>query len=153
MPLNDERKRTEAKKVMQMVSRRLISKLSKGLPFPPATRNHRQDDFDFEKILDHNRALESQLTPALHANELLESELTKGKVFLEAEEAALAELETNARTEAAVRKDAGRKLHSLLLSNDSKVEKDGINESIGLGENYSLLPFTDVVSSRYATVF
>lgn len=146
--LNDERKRTEANKVMQMVSRRLISKISKGLPFPPGRRNHREDDFDFEKILDHNRALESQLTPALHANELLESELAKGKVFLESEEAALAELEINAKTEAAVRKGAGRKVHSLLLSNDSKVEKDGMNENIGLGEDYSILPFTHAVSSR-----
>jgi hypothetical protein len=28
------------------------------------------------------------------------------------------------------------------------VEKDGMNENIGLGEDYSILPFTHAVSSR-----
>jgi hypothetical protein len=73
--LTNDQKRTQASTALQMVSRRLVSKISKGLPFPQGTRNHQEDDFDFEKILDHNRALEAHLTPALHANELLECEL------------------------------------------------------------------------------
>ena len=146
--LNDERKKTDANKVMQMVSRRLISKISKGLPFPPGTHSHREDEFDFEKILDHCKTLESQLTPALHSNELLESEVAKEKALLESEEEALTELETNAKTEASMRKEAGRKLHSLLLSNKSKVETDAINDHIGLREDYRILSFTHAVSLR-----
>jgi hypothetical protein len=151
--LNDERKRTDANKVMQMVSRRLIGKISKGLPFPQGTRSNREDEFDFEKILDHCRTLESQLTPTLHSNGLLESEVAKEKALLESEEEALTELETNARTEASVRKEAGRKLHSLLFSNNPKVETDAINDHIGLREDYSRLSFTHTVSLRSSATF
>jgi hypothetical protein len=143
--INDEIKRKEALKVMNLVARRLINKVSKGLPFPPATRTHREDDFDFEKILDHNRALELLLTPSLHANELLESELVTVKASLESDEDFLAELETNARSEAAIRKAAGRKLHPLLASNSTN---DAQNDQIGLREEHTILPFTQTVSLR-----
>src|SRR5712672_2966686 len=46
---NDERKKMQSSTALQMISRRLVSKISKGLPFPQGTRNHREDDFDFEK--------------------------------------------------------------------------------------------------------
>jgi hypothetical protein len=143
--LNDDRKRTEANTAMQMVSRRLTSKISKGLPFPRGTRNHRDDDFDFEKILDHNRALEAQLTSALHANELLEAELSKEAALLVSEKAALVKLETNARSQAAIRKQSGRKMHSLLLSDDSAVEDD-LKDHIGLAEDHSALTLSLGVS-------
>jgi hypothetical protein len=130
--LNDEHRRTQSSTALEMVSRRLVRKLSRGLPFPQGTRNHREDDFDFEKILDHSRAIESQLTPALHANELLEAEIRKETALLQSEKAALAELEANAKTEASKRREAGRKLHSLLQANDSTMEEDDLRDQIGL---------------------
>lgn len=147
--LNDDRKRTEANTAMQMVSRRLTSKISKGLPFPRGTRNHRDDDFDFEKILDHNRALEAQLTSALHANKLLEAELSKEAALLVSEKAALVKLETNAKSEAAIRKQSGRKMHSLLLSDDSAMMEDDIKDHIGLRDDHSALPLSLGVSPLF----
>ena len=144
--LNDDRKRTEANTTLHMISRRLISKISKGLPFPPAMRNNREDDFDFEKILDHNRALEAQLTPALHANELLEAELAKEMEYFESDQAGLAKLEANAKSEATVRKDAGRRLHSLLHS-DSMIQEADLRDHLGLRDVLqSVLPFSYTVS-------
>jgi hypothetical protein len=140
--LNDERKRTQASTALQMVSRRLVSKISKGLPFPQGARNRREDDFDFEKILNHNRDLEAQLTPILHANELLDSELKKEAARLEEEKEALLELETNAKTEATRRKEAGRKVHSLLQSGDSVTTEDGLKDRIGFAVGSNHLPLS-----------
>ena len=138
----DEHRRIQASTALEMVSRRLVSKLSKGLPFPQGTRNHREDDFDFEKILDHNRALESQLTPTLHASEILEAEIHKETALLESEQAALAELDANAKFEASKRKEAGRKLHSLLQTDDSTVEEEGLKSQIGLDFDRNSPPLT-----------
>ncbi|KAH8599133.1 centromere protein Q [Bisporella sp. PMI_857] len=114
-----------------MVSRRLVRKISKGLPFPQGTQRNREDDFDFEKVLDHNRSLESLLTPVLHANALLEAELARETALLEVEESSLKELETNAKTEASLRKEAGRKVHFLLQANNLAPE-DELMDNIGL---------------------
>jgi CENP-Q, a CENPA-CAD centromere complex subunit len=130
---NDERKRAQSSTALQMISRRLVSKISKGLPFPQGTRNHREDDFDFEKILDHNRALEAQLTPALHANELLEAQLSKEMALLESEQKGLADLEANAKIETALRGQAARKLHSLLQPDGGTFAIEALKDDIGLG--------------------
>ncbi|KAH7351004.1 CENP-Q, a CENPA-CAD centromere complex subunit-domain-containing protein [Rhexocercosporidium sp. MPI-PUGE-AT-0058] len=130
--LNDERKKTQASTALGGISRKLITKISRGIPFPPGTRNHREDDFDFEKILDHNRALEAQLTPALHSNELLEAELNKEMARLESDMETLAKLEKNAKTEASVRNQAGRKLHSVLQPDSSTRDIEVLNDDIGL---------------------
>ncbi|KAH7419787.1 CENP-Q, a CENPA-CAD centromere complex subunit-domain-containing protein [Cadophora sp. MPI-SDFR-AT-0126] len=130
--LSDERKKTQASTAVEVVSRKLVKKFSRGLPFPPGTRNHREDDFDFEKILDHNRALEAQLTPALHSSQLLEAELSKELAKLEADKEFLAELETNAKAEALVRNQAARKLHSVLKEDDSIGGIELLKDDIGL---------------------
>ncbi|KUJ18224.1 uncharacterized protein LY89DRAFT_42537 [Mollisia scopiformis] len=130
--LNEERKRIQASTALQMVSRRLTTKISKGLPFPQATRSRREDDFDFEKILDHNRALEAQLTPALHGNELLEAELAKERAWLDADKNVLADLEKNAKSEATTRKQAARKMHALLQSDESLLETEALRDDIGM---------------------
>jgi hypothetical protein len=129
---NDERKKTQSSTALQMLSRRLVRKISKGLPFPQGTRNHREDDFDFEKILDHNRALEAQLTPALHANELLEARVKKELALLESDRETLITLEANAKTESALRSEAARKLHSLLQPQDGILEIEGLKDDVGL---------------------
>lgn len=129
--LGDERRRTQASTALQMVSRRLVSKISRGLPFPQSTGARREDDFDFEKILDHSRDLEAQLTTALHANDLLASELRKETAHLKAEEDVLLQLETNAKTEATRRREAGRKLHMLLQAKDLTATGDVLEEETG----------------------
>lgn len=147
--LADERKRTQASTALEMVSRRLISKISKGLPFPPSSGNRRDDDLDFEKILDQSRDLEAQLTLALHANHLLESELSKETAQLEAEEDALAQLETNAKTEASRRKEAGRKLHSLLQVEDLGTADARLREEMGVVASRYDAPLSLVISLTY----
>jgi hypothetical protein len=129
---NDERKKMQSSTALQMISRRLIGKISKGLPFPQGTRNHREDDFDYEKILDHNRALEAQLNPALHANALLEAQVSKELALLESESEGLATLEVNAKKEAALRKGAARRLHSLLHIHEEFTEIEGWKDDAGL---------------------
>lgn len=129
MPLND-RKRNQASAAIHMVTRKLVKMISKGLPFPPGSRGQCEDfEFDFERILDNNRALDAQLTPALHANELLEAELSKEKTFLESERAGLADLEVNAKSESLRRKQAARKVHALLQPEDVK---EVLGEEFGL---------------------
>jgi hypothetical protein len=149
--LSDEQKRTQASTALQMVSRRLIGKISKGLPFPRSTSNRREDDFDFEKILDHSRDMEAQLTLALHANDLLESELRKETAHLEAEEEALLQLETNAKREATRRKEAGRKLHLLLQSEDMTPKEDGLKDRTGLAVDHQDVPLSLVNLTPYPT--
>jgi len=143
--VKDDRRRTQASTALQMVSRRLVGKISKGLPFPPETRTRVEDDFNFEKIINHNRALETQLTPALHANNILEAELNKEISLLESEQAALVELETNSKTETSIRKQAGRKLHPLLVSANYIRGGDDLRIAIGLyGKDSAPLSSLDV---------
>jgi hypothetical protein len=151
--INDERKKQQASDSLKAITRNVIGKISRGMPFPQGTRNHREDDFDFEKILDHNRALESRLTPILHANELLEAELKKEKALLESEEAYLEELETNVKDQALKWKQDSRRVH-LLLRTEDKMDEDDLMDTIGIDAEsaiplsldvsfYSLrLPFT-----------
>jgi hypothetical protein len=147
--LNNDKKRSEANTALHMISRKLIRKVSKGLPFPPPMRHSREDDFDFENILDYNRALEGQLTPALHANELLESELAKETALLESEQASLVDLEANAKSEATVRQDSRRRLHSLLRSDSMMINGNGL-EDLGLRDIFhDTLPFSHAVSLTF----
>jgi hypothetical protein len=137
--LKEEHKRSQASSALQMTSHKLVKKISRGVPFPHGTQPQREDDFNFEKVLDHNRALEAQLTPALHANELLEDELRKETTLLESEKAILAELEANAKAAAASRKQAERKLHPLLQSEDSTADKEELGS-----RQHSVVPISGV---------
>ncbi|CCU77184.1 hypothetical protein BGHDH14_bgh03859 [Blumeria hordei DH14] len=124
------KRRTEIGLVLQQISRRLINKLSNGALFPISHRKN-QENFNFEKILDKNKLLENHLTPILHTNELLETELNKELAWLEIEEEKLGELETNAKTERVSRNEASRKLHAVLQKNLSKTSLD-LEDQIGL---------------------
>lgn len=128
--LRDEHRRTQTSTVLQMISRRLVSKISKGLPFPPGTNRQREDDFNFEKIINRNSVLDSQLTAAIDGNKLLDASLSNEMALLESETAALSELETNAKAEARKMKQTERKLHPLLQP-DGSTAKDGMDD-IGL---------------------
>ncbi|TGO66273.1 hypothetical protein BOTNAR_0064g00100 [Botryotinia narcissicola] len=134
LQIRDERKKTQASTAIQMISRRLLNRVRKGMPFPKGTRTNPEDDFDFEKILDYNRALENKLTPILHSNDLLEAELRKEEILLESEERYLAELEANAKDEATSRRQAARKSHPLLQFEIDSTQKV-LNDNIGVDEN------------------
>lgn len=134
LQIHDERKKTQASTAIQMISRRLLNRVRKGMPFPKGIRASREDEFDFEKILDYNRALESQLTPVLHSNDLLEAELRKEEILLENEEKYLAEMEANAKDEAISRRQAARKAHPLLQIEGHSTHKN-LNDTIGISED------------------
>jgi hypothetical protein len=138
-------RKTQVSTALQMVSRKLKRKLERGLPFPQGVRHVREDEFDFEKILDLNRSLEAQLTPTIHANRLLEAELSKESAILISEKDALAELEENAKSQALKRKQAGRKLHPLLQPNECATTKDDFDGHFSLGVQ-QCLPFAFSVS-------
>lgn len=131
--VKDDRKKSQASVALKSISRKLVKKLSRGLPFPLATGRTREEDFDFERILDNSRALESQLTPAIHANELLEAELRKEMARLESDEQNLAVLEANAKSEAALRNDTSRSIHPL-LHGDLSYEASSFQLDVGLEE-------------------
>ncbi|KAG4026120.1 hypothetical protein MFRU_045g00650 [Monilinia fructicola] len=133
LQIHDGRKKTQASTAIQMIGRRLLNRVRKGMPFPKGTKTNPEDDFDFEKILDYNRALEAQLTPVLHSNDLLEAELRKEEILLESEEKYLAELESNAKAEATSRRQAARKAHPLLQFQVDGSRK-GLNDNIGISE-------------------
>jgi len=144
MRLRDERKRTQASTAVQMVIRRLDRKLTRGLPFPPSTRVQREEDFDFEKILDSNRLLESQLTPILHSIELLKAETAKEEELLEVERERLALLEENAKSEASRRKQAAKKLHPILQVDNDEAKAEEFKEDIGLAEANPRISLSDI---------
>jgi hypothetical protein len=131
MRLQDERKRTQASTAVQMVSRRLHRKLTRGQPFPPSTRLLPEEDFDFEKILDSSRALEARLTPTLHSIELLKAETAKEEALLEADTATLEALEANAKSEASRRRRSEKTLHDI-LRDDNKDTVESLVESSSL---------------------
>lgn len=130
MRLQDERKRTQASTAVQMVARRLQKKLSRGQPFPPATRALPEEDFNFEKILDSSRALEAQLTPLTHSIELLKAETAKEEALLEADMAALEALEANAKTEASRRKRTAKTLHDILRDDTNVKMENMVDDNI-----------------------
>lgn len=141
--LKDENKRTQASTALQMVSRRLLGKISKGLPFPASTTRQREDEFDFEKILDRKQVLECHLTSASDGNKLLDDSLSKELAWLESEGAALAELEANAKSEAMIMKQAERKLHPLLHSGED-AGLDGLDDL-----NLQIVPYLSVLDVSY----
>ncbi len=150
MRLQDERKRTQASTAVQMVSRRLHRKLTRGQPFPPSTRLLPEEDFDYEKILDSSRALETRLTPMLHSIELLNAETAKEEALLDADAATLEALEANAKAEASRRRRAEKTLHDI-LRDDSKDTVGKLVETSGLVHRKSQQRSLEVTSSIHLT--
>lgn len=115
--------REQARSVLSIVSRRLRSKLVKGMPFPPASAPSRstasgpksghEEDLDFERVVDAAQALEEQLDPLLHSVTLLKREVEKEEKLLEKDYAELRTLETNARAEARTWRERLKKSHPL----------------------------------------
>ncbi|KAI0125033.1 CENP-Q, a CENPA-CAD centromere complex subunit-domain-containing protein, partial [Xylariales sp. AK1849] len=133
--LNNLQKHAEATAALNAVSNRLRSKLTRGLPFPPATTAHRrEDDLEFERTIDGIQTLEAQLNPLLHSVGLLKKEKERAEKDLEREYKVLNSLSANARSEAKGRREQLRKMHALVPG----LKKGGhSNDPGGLGE---LLP-------------
>jgi hypothetical protein len=144
MRLQDERKRLQAITALQMVIRKLHRKIERGLPFPPSTRAQREEDFDFEKILDSSRQLEAQLTPALHSIELLKAEIRKEEALLEHENETLDKLERNAKAEKSRRKVEAKKFHSSLQVKDSIMKDEDFGDALKLADQKISVPLLDV---------
>lgn len=119
--LRDREKRYEdGHKVLQILANRLRSKLRKGMPFPPPTFKpaggraeglSHADELDFESIIDSIEALERTLNPVLDSIKLLEKEKSKEETALKEDYRQLTALEANARSEARVWTERGRKAH------------------------------------------
>ncbi|KAK2053519.1 hypothetical protein LY76DRAFT_581628 [Colletotrichum caudatum] len=124
----NEKRRDQAASAIRLVTKRLIKKLSRGLPFPPATapptgsrsaKKHdadggRAEELNFERVIEDVAALERQLDPLLHAVKLLKAEKERDERALEADYESLTTLEANARSEARNYKDNLRKTHVLV---------------------------------------
>ncbi|KAK1596623.1 CENP-Q, a CENPA-CAD centromere complex subunit-domain-containing protein, partial [Colletotrichum navitas] len=124
----NEKRRDQAASAIRLVTRRLTKKLSRGLPFPPATapptgsrssKKHdadggRTEELNFERVIENVAALEKQLDPLLHAIKLLKAEKERDERALEADYESLTTLEANARSEARNFKDNLRKTHVLV---------------------------------------
>jgi hypothetical protein len=90
------------------------------MPFPPPTFKPASrraeglghaDELNFESTVDSIEALERTLDPILDSIKLLEKEKTKEEAALKEDYKTLTTLEANARSEARVWKDRGRKAH------------------------------------------
>ncbi|CAK7270790.1 hypothetical protein SEPCBS57363_004279 [Sporothrix epigloea] len=128
-----ERRQEQTRQAISSVTRRLRSKLVKGIPFPPGTvvvtsrrrrrgANGQNDkvskgleaDFNYESAAEGAQALEQQLTPLQHAIALLERERKCEEDALEDDYAALRELETNAQADLRTWRERARKAHRLV---------------------------------------
>lgn len=136
MQIRDEKRRTQASAAIDSVIGRLGSKLRKGLPFPPVTGPHKEDEFNFEKVLDTTRALEAQLTPMLHSIKLLKAERNIEEHLLADDEANLEALEKNAKRAEQGRRQRSQKLHSL-LQEDTPMKLDELEDQAGYLEEKS----------------
>lgn len=141
------RRREHASAALGQISRRVRTKLAKGLPFPPPTggistranTGSYEDDFNFERTVDAVQAMENTLNPLLHSVGLLEKEIEREEDALAREYDALHKLETNAKAKAKEWKHRERREHVLAPGVKSKGDGDG-QESRGRLE---FVPATD----------
>ncbi|KAI9844561.1 MAG: hypothetical protein M1837_005520 [Sclerophora amabilis] len=120
--VKDDRREVEAQTTLNSLLQRLNTRVPR-MPFPPSTK---EIHFDYERLLARNRALEAQLTPAVHSIELFRSEVAKERQRLGADQARLDELKRNARTEESMHKRQAKKnlhplLHQAATLNDGEV--------------------------------
>ncbi|KAI1802581.1 CENP-Q, a CENPA-CAD centromere complex subunit-domain-containing protein [Daldinia bambusicola] len=136
---SNPQRHAQAAAALNAVSKRLCSKIARGLPFPPATTStRREEEFEFERTVSGIQALESQLDPLLHSVELLRREKERAELELDREYKALARLGANAQAEARERREQVRKMHvlvpekkpPLLPSSKSRGGVDSVGETV-----------------------
>lgn len=157
-----ERRQEQTRQAIAGVTRRLRSKLVKGIPFPPGTvhiasrRGRRSTkgqndgnglaaDFNFERAVEGALALEQQLTPLQHAIALLERERKCEEEALAADYAALRQLETNAQADLRTWRERTRRAHVL-----APVDGDSGRTAPGSDSSYSL-QFVELVGRAPAS--
>ncbi|KAI0130964.1 CENP-Q, a CENPA-CAD centromere complex subunit-domain-containing protein [Daldinia grandis] len=143
--LSNPQRHGHAAAALNAVSKRLCSKIARGLPFPPATTStRREEEFEFERTVSGIQALESQLDPLLHSVELLRREKERAEKELDHEYKALARLGSNAHAEARERRDQMRKMHVLVPEKPPpETRVDSIGEVVST-ENSSGKVFADL---------
>ncbi|PHH83826.1 hypothetical protein CDD82_16 [Ophiocordyceps australis] len=118
---------------LRLVTHRISRKISRGLPFPPASMpasavpnpqaqtasrhdsdGGRRAELNLETVLDAEAALEAQLQPAAHAVEALRREKEHMQIQLEKDYQALQTLEADARAHARGQRDLLTKAHPLV---------------------------------------
>ncbi|KAI0830417.1 CENP-Q, a CENPA-CAD centromere complex subunit-domain-containing protein [Hypoxylon sp. FL0890] len=148
--LNNAQKHTQAQAALNAVANRLRSKISRGLPFPPATTStRREEEFEFERTISGIQSLESQLDPLLHSVELLRREKDRAQKELDREYKLLGRLGSNARAEARERRERVRKMHVLVPEKPAEAKVDSIGEVVpaekGSGRVFSDLQDEELV--------
>ncbi|KAL1896849.1 hypothetical protein Sste5346_004483 [Sporothrix stenoceras] len=156
-----ERRQEQTRQAISGVTRRLRSKLVKGIPFPPGTvqivsrrgrrsskvqpdNNGLSADFNFERAVEGAQALEQQLSPLQHAIALLERERKREEEALAADYAALRQLETNAQADLRTWRERTRKAHVL-------APVDGDNSRAPKGDSRDSLQFVDLAGRAAAS--
>ncbi|KAI7783235.1 hypothetical protein LA080_012159 [Diaporthe eres] len=118
---NTSRRREHASAALSGISRRLHTKLVRGLPFPAPTAGptrraapgSHEGDFDFERAVNAVQGLENTLNPLLHSVSLLEREIKKEEDALARDYDTLHKLEANARSEAKGWREKAKREHVL----------------------------------------
>ncbi|KAL1898693.1 hypothetical protein Cpir12675_001800 [Ceratocystis pirilliformis] len=132
---------------IRAVSKRIQSKLSRGLPFPPAspggvpvrggpvvprrrkdTDAGRADELDFEKTLAGVNVLEEGLDTLLHSVALLEKERDNLVQQIEKEHERAVKLEGDVKKEATMWKESLRKAHALTPGKTQQDSSSGDND-------------------------
>lgn len=111
-----DRRRAEAEATLAGVLRKLEKQLPR-IPFPGSLhqRGAGAEVFELEKVVERNRELEAQLTPAVHAVKLLREAVAREEGVLEGEREALDVLRARAREAERVGRERRKKgLHPAL---------------------------------------
>ncbi|ETS78685.1 hypothetical protein PFICI_08538 [Pestalotiopsis fici W106-1] len=113
--LNNLTKHSQATAALNAITNKLRSKLTRGLPFPPATTsNKREDELSYETTLDGIQNTEAQLDPLIHSVALLRKEKERAEKELDQEYKLLNSITANARSEIRGRREQLRKIHPLV---------------------------------------
>ncbi|KAI5458554.1 CENP-Q, a CENPA-CAD centromere complex subunit-domain-containing protein [Mariannaea sp. PMI_226] len=151
-------RRQHAEAALNLVARRVTRKLSRGLPFPPASLTGRDGrpgrlaagadggraaELDFESVLDGRSALERQLGPALHAVELLRRERGRMEKELERDYEKLRDLESRARAQTRARNEQLKKAHVLAPTSRPRPQEAHDRSVITAGETSNVFKDLD----------
>ncbi|KAG5998882.1 hypothetical protein E4U52_003668 [Claviceps spartinae] len=153
---------------LRLITHRITRKISRGLPFPPASMpanvgraplqsdGGREVELNFESVLDGKVALERQLEPALDGLEVLRREKETLEEALERDYETLRTLEAGARAQAREQRSLLRRAHVLAPvagngNGNGNAEGDGDGDAEGVsgreGGEFELAREEDVARS------
>ncbi|KAG5945438.1 hypothetical protein E4U59_005789 [Claviceps monticola] len=145
---------------LRLITHRITRKISRGLPFPPASMpanvgraplqsdGGREVELNFESVLDGKVALERQLEPALDGLEVLRREKETLEEELERDYETLRTLEAGARAQAREQRSLLRRAHVLApVAGNGNGNADGDGDGDGEGGEFELAREEDVARS------